>query len=153
MGPPKHEKSERLRLALFLLLVEGFAMSIQELISRVGYQLQVARNTVQELETIRDKLVDMRAEAGLAMVEDDIPGIGPMKRSAVYVTALRNGCKRVNPSYEDQSGEIWTLFHGSDYIRFANKFGLGKIGRSCVLLTLTESHKVRQAIRADRGAK
>jgi len=125
-------------------------MSIQELISRVGYQLKVARNTVQELETIRDKLVDMRAEAGLAMVEDDIPGIGPMKRSAVYVTALRNGCKRVNASYEDEAGEIWTLYYGRDYKRFAKKFGLGKIGKYCVLLTITESHKVRQAIRDER---
>ena len=58
-------------------------MLSNDLVSRVAHQLDVARNTVRELEYIRDQLVNLQAERGIIEKSAHIPGIGTMRRSNV----------------------------------------------------------------------
>ena len=121
-----------------------------DLLYRVTQQLDAARSMVAELERIRDEIVQAEVNDGNGRLFDNIAGIGPMRRSRAYKAALKLGTKRSQPSYEDDNGELWTLFTGSDYIRFANKFGIGRMGNGLVLLNITEHAKVRRAIRQER---
>ena len=125
-------------------------MSVQDLVSRVSYQLEVARSSVRELEHIRDKLVLLQAQEGLVAKEDHIPGIGVMRRSDAYMAALRMGCGRVSPSYIDSHGEVWTLFSGKEYISKARSMGVGLEGRGLVRLSIVEHAQVKRSIRAER---
>jgi hypothetical protein len=121
-----------------------------DLLSRVNHQLAVARSSVTELEYIRDQLVILQADRGVFEKDDYIPGIGMMQRSKAYMTALRTGTRRVNPSYVDEHGEMWTLFHCKQYRRHADKLGIGRAGNGLVLLSITEHAKVRRAINKER---
>ena len=121
-----------------------------DLLYRVTQQLDAARSMVVELERIRDEIVQAELKDSAGRMYDNIEGIGPMKRSRSYRASLKLGTKRSHPSYEDENGELWTLFTGSDYIRFANKFGIGKMGNGSVLLNITEHATVRRAIRQER---
>ena len=120
-----------------------------DLLSRVSYQLQVARSTVAELEYIRDALVQV---CGQEMGDryDQIPGVGTMKRSGAYQAALNAGGAAIRPSYVDDRGEICLLFRSHDYIRHARKLGIGKHGQGLVLLDLVEHARVKSAQRARR---
>ncbi len=125
-------------------------MLSNDLVSRVAHQLDVARNTVRELEYIRDQLVNLQAERGIIEKSDHIPGIGTMRRSNVYMAALKVGTRRAQPSYLDESGEIWYLYRAPEYMSTARKLGVGRQGIDLVMLNITEHAKVRRAIRKER---
>lgn len=125
-------------------------MNVTDLVARVSSQLEQARRTVTELEQIRDCLIVYSAENALIAKQDHIPGIGSMNRSKAYMAALRMGCMRVMPSYEDSNGEIWTLFTSEKYIRKAQNLGIGILGNRLVLLNIAEHAKVKRALRKER---
>ena len=125
-------------------------MPTNDLVSRVSHQLEVARNSVRELEHIRDQLIQLQAERGIIEKQDHIPGIGTMTRSSVYMAALRFGARRVHPSYLDDNGEIWYLYRSPEYISMARRLEVGRRGNGLVLLNITEHAKVRRAIRQER---
>ena len=130
-------------------------LTSEELI-QTGHDVHSLRKSIADQERLLalDRLRLESLEDGIREilgVEDRIPGIGVLRRSASYRTALRLRTFRGVPSYEDEYGELVYLYRSRQYISKATQLGVGRFGTDLVLLGIVEYRRVKRAIRSDQN--